>query len=62
MIDNCEAYKFNTNNKQINLKFFNISNIQQRLITDKYILDCSESSLEKCGDDSNICQSIFDFK
>ena len=57
MIDSCEAYKFDTNYKQLQLRFYNLTNIAKVLITDKYFNDCSENSLVKCGVDSNICQS-----
>ena len=57
MIDNCEAYKFDTNFKLLNLKLTNMLNVEKILITDKYFSDCSEKSLLKCGIGSNICQS-----
>ena len=57
MIDHCEAYKFDTNFKLLNLRLTNITNVGKILITDKYFTDCSENSLLKCGVGSNICQS-----
>lgn len=57
MIDPCEAYKFDTNYKQLNLRFSNITNVSRILITDKYFNDCSEESILNCSIDSNLCQS-----
>ncbi len=56
MIDPCEAYKFDTNYKKLNLKFSNITNVSRILITDKYFNDCSEESVLNCKIDSNVCQ------